>query len=86
MPSSKDLTALEPLAGSLNKYRVAKTTTTARGKRKRARFDAEKRADVKAVRHRGACLRCSVLKTKVSREVLIELLKMLLTFSIVLRP
>lgn len=46
-------------------FRVSKSTTSVTT-HKRSRFDPKRREEVKAVRYKRSCLRCALLKIKVS--------------------
>jgi hypothetical protein len=63
MPPSKFQALGTPPAVS---FRVMEQTSKSSSKRERAKFDPQRRLEVKAVRDRRACLRCSLLKIKVS--------------------
>ncbi|CZR64042.1 uncharacterized protein PAC_13939 [Phialocephala subalpina] len=49
----------------LNSFRISTDPNT---RRKRAKFAPQRRQEVKAIRHRRACLRCSLLKIKCSDD------------------
>lgn len=64
MPSSKHQTTSGSQIGFFSKFKVIKQSVKSNG-RKRSRFDPQRRLEVKAVRGRRACLRCSLLRIKV---------------------
>ncbi|KAH8595430.1 hypothetical protein B0O99DRAFT_594602 [Bisporella sp. PMI_857] len=66
MPPSKFQASSDAPAGSFNTFRVAKPTNESSSIRKRAKLGPQQRLEVKAVRERRACLRCSLLKIKCS--------------------
>jgi len=57
-PSKADLVASKK---TIHKFKVAKKTITTNSARKRAGFDPLRRQQVKLVREKRACLRCSLL-------------------------
>ncbi|KAL5332038.1 hypothetical protein ACEPPN_001581 [Leptodophora sp. 'Broadleaf-Isolate-01'] len=62
MPQSKSKTMPAAQKEGQHSFRISKPTINTR---KRAKFDGKRREEVKAVRNRRSCLRCSLLKIKI---------------------
>ncbi|KAH9214241.1 hypothetical protein DL95DRAFT_462229 [Leptodontidium sp. 2 PMI_412] len=65
MPQSKSKTMPAAQKEGQHSFRISKPTINTR---KRAKFDGKRREEVKAVRNRRSCLRCSLLKIKCSDD------------------
>jgi hypothetical protein len=62
MPPSEAIPLNLPPATAFNTFRVEKQSHPGR---QRAKFGSQRRREVEAVRRKGACLRCSVLRIPV---------------------